>query len=250
MTEDPPKPEAASLKDFDYFDERAPLGDVEQFFVDDEAPTGLDAQVQAFEAQRKRQLRQFVLTAAFFGAAIWIVSGYTDLVRYAFSEPRPPRAVGDIVNAPRGSLLHNEYVELEGVTMHRGLVQKIVRTVGFSREELHYFELSGAGGVFIEVAPELGIEFASFVDVSGRVVDPKRTLSYTPLLQEYENRYYQERRPHERIIQVGVAPGTGKAPFFWLFGFLAAIAVLNLWTLARVLRNSRKRFLASPAGPR
>ncbi|MEO1171442.1 MAG: hypothetical protein AAFX94_05235, partial [Myxococcota bacterium] len=217
MAEKPQDP--PSLRDFDYFDEEdnASLADVEQFFVEDD-PTSLDQQLKSYRSQRRRQLTQFILSAAFFGAAIWIVSGYTDLIRYVFSDSRPPTDVGNIVDVPRGGLVHNDYVRLEGVTMHRGLVQTIVRTVGFSKEELHYFELSGAGGVFVEVPPELGVEFASFVEVAGRVVDPKRTSFYNPLLAKYEERYYQERRPHERIVQVGVVPGKGRWPFIWLFG--------------------------------
>lgn len=238
MADKPP-----SMRDFDYFDDAQKtkgLEDVEGLFEEDD-DRGLDGLVRDYERRRRRSLTHMLTAAAFFAVALWYLAGYRDWIAYTFAEPRPPVKLGDIVGVDHARLPHNAFVEVEGVTLHRGLVQKLVRGIGLSREELHYFELSGSRGVFIEVPPERGIEFTSFVRVSGRVVDPKRNRSYEPLLQEYQKRYYQERRPAERIIQVGVKPGEGKAPVLWASGLLAAIAALNLYTLVQVFRLRRVR---------
>ncbi len=239
MAEEPP-----SMRDFDYFDEAQQstgLEDVEELFEEDAGQTGLEALVREYDRRKRRTLGQLLTALAFFAVALWYLAGYSDWIAYAFAAPREPLRVGDVVAVEHDDLVHNQYVELEGVTMHRGLVQKLVRGIGLGREELHYFELSGSRGVFIEVPPERGTEFTTFVRVAGRVVDPKRDRSYDPLLKEYRRRYFQERRPAERILQVGVAPGEGKGPVLWATGVLAAIALLNLYSLVRVLRLRRAR---------
>ncbi|MEL6759578.1 MAG: hypothetical protein AAFP04_04175 [Myxococcota bacterium] len=243
--------ERRSLRDFDYFDERSGLdeagdasasrGGVEPELdaLFESEDVALHAELKAREARRMRAVRQLVLSASFFAVAVWFIAGYQDWIAYVFSDARPPIAVGEAVGAQRDQLVHNSFVQIEGVTLHRGLVQRIVRGVGFDRAEYHYFELSGSRGVFIEVRPDRGIQFATQVNVTGRVIDPKRDRTYLPLLREYEKRYYQERRPEERIIQVGVEPGEGKATAYVALGFLLALGALNVWGVARVLRARR-----------
>lgn len=245
--------ERRSLRDFDYFDERAGLdgagqssasgagseSELDALFESEDA--ALHAELKAAEARRMRAIRQLVLSTSFFAVAVWFVAGYQDWIAYVFSETRSPIAVGEAVGADRDQLAHNSFVQLEGVTLHRGLVQRIVRGMGFDRAEYHYFELSGSRGVFIEVRPDQGIQFATHVNVAGRVIDPKRDRTYLPLLREYEKRYYQERRPEERIIQVGVEPGEGKATAYVALGFLLALGALNVWGLGRVLKARRSK---------
>ncbi|MEL6543301.1 MAG: hypothetical protein AAFQ82_01675 [Myxococcota bacterium] len=236
MSDDPP-----SMRDFDYFDDAqrpAGLEDVDELFEED---AGFEARLREYDRRQSRYLRQMVIAAVFFGVAIWFLWGFKDWISYTFAAPRPPVVMGDVVGLDHGKLAHNSFVELEGVTLHRGLVQKLVHGIGLSREEYHYFELSGSRGVFIEVAPEQGIEFTTFVKVAGRVIDPKLDTTYEPLLRRYQSRYYQERRPQERIIQVGIRPGEGKGPVLWAVGLLSALAALNLFTLVRVVRHRRLR---------
>lgn len=229
-----------SLREFDYFDDAekpVPPGARDEFDI----PEGLEAQLLAFEMQRRKYWRQLFVSIVFFAVVVWLLSGYRDAVAYAFSDPHPPARLGDVVDADHSDMKHNSYVEVEGVTMHRGLRQKIVRGLGISRDDLHYFELSGSRGVLIEVDPERGIEFMNQVKVAGRVVDPKVDHSYDALLAEYKRRYFQDRRPEERIIQVGIEPGEGRGSAIGLLAFLAVLVALNLFTVVRIfrLRNAR-----------
>lgn len=232
-----------SLKDFEYFPDESDnsLGDVDRFFVEEDHVSDTVPLQQPIRPKRWREIRQFLVSVAFFAVAAWISWGYRDHIAYAFSAERSPHRLGSVVGLSRDALVHNQYVEVEGVTMHRGLVQSLVRSIGFEREELHYFELAGSRGVFVEASPDRGIRFASAVKVSGRVVDPKRTSTYDSLLQEYEARFHQPRRPFERIVQVGVSPGSGRTRFIALFAFLFAMAALNIWILVRVVRSWRYR---------
>lgn len=192
------------------------------------------------ERRRIAAIRHVVVSLSFLAVITWFLASHRDWIVYSFMPLREPVAVGSAVGISREQLPHNRYVAIDGVTLHRGLVQEIVRGFGFLRKKLHYLELSGSKGVFIEVPPERGIGFATEVSVQGRVVDPKRDYAYSTLLEKYEKLYLQKRRPAERIIQVGVKPGVQRVAIVSTFVVLLLLIWLNAWVLIRALRAVKR----------
>ncbi len=229
------------MRDFNYFGESAQL---ESGAVAEEGNPQKTLQQAIFaHRQRERRLQRAVLLlTALLVVLTWFVWSYRDQVAYAFSAPRPPQQLGDVADLSPGDIPHNAYVEVVGITEHRGLAQKLVRGVLPVREELWYFRLLGSRGVFVEVPPDKDrYGFATRLRARGRAVDPERATVYKKLLSEYDERYHPKERRVFRIIQVGVEPGKGRAPFIVVFGILLLVASTNVWVLVRYLERRRKR---------
>jgi hypothetical protein len=229
-----------SLRKFDYFGERAPAApDVVASAGD--ATEEMQDQAAAIVRQRRAHLRHSIAGAAFSLAVIYFLWGYRDLISYAFQEPRPPQQLGDIVGMQPGDIPHNSFVEITGITEHRGMTQKLVRGFGLERQEYWYYRLVGSRGVFVEVPPEPEkYGRAVQLTVSGRAVDPVRAEVYEALLSNYHERFHTRERLEHRIIQVGVKPGDGRAPFLASFALLLFVAAFNVWTLSRYLAARRR----------
>ena len=203
----------------------------------------LEAQLARYQRQQKTQGRFVLSTLAFFVVSTWFVHGYKDWLEYVFADARAPTLVRDISAIKPSQLKHNDYVELTGITEHRGMAQQYVRGLDLPRKEYWYFRLLGSRGVFIEVPPdEQRFDFMTEVTVKGRIVDPKKATLYLYLIEDYHERYAAKRRDEMRILQVGVAPGEGKTPYLILLGGLGMVALINLWMIRKYLRL-RKRTL-------
>ncbi len=197
----------------------------------------LEGQLAKYQRQQKVQGR-FVLTSlCFFIVCTWFVHGYKDWLIYVFAEPRTPTIVKDISLVAPIDLKHNDYVELTGITEHRGMAQQLVRGLDLPRKEYWYFRLLGSRGVFIEVPPdEQRYDFMTEVTVRGRIVDPKQATLYQYLIEDYHERYAAKRRENMRILQVGAEPGAGQTPYIVLLGGLGALVLVNLFTIRKYLR--------------
>jgi hypothetical protein len=234
------KGDRPSLRDFDYFGERAPANPSELAGRID-VPEQLSDRALGIVRERRRYLRLSVLATAFFVSAAYFVWGYRDLIAYAFASPRPPRQLGDVVGLRPGDIPHNSYVELSGITEHRGLAQQLVRGLALSRDEHWYFRLVGSQGIFIEVPPDPErYGRTTEVLVSGRAIDPRRVGVYDTFVAQYHQRWHAEERPELRIIQVDVRPGEGRKPFVILFVVILGLGSANAWTLWRYAQARRR----------
>jgi hypothetical protein len=224
------------LREFDYFS----LDQEPEPEAAEDLPAGLDEQIAAFRALQKRRFRVLVLACVALAAAVWFLWGYRDEAVYAFATPEQPLELGDVTRVSPGDLAHNTFVSLHGITEHRGLTQKTVRGLGIARNEHWYFRLLGSRGVFIEVEPDPERwGFTTEVFVAGRVVDPSRVLAYRSLLDSYGALYHPQERPQRRLIQVGVVPGEGRAPYLVAAGLFVGLLALNAWAVVAIARGRR-----------
>jgi hypothetical protein len=227
---------------FDYFGDR---GLADSAALSGAEPPRLDG------GRRRRRLRWSAVTATLFLAvSIWFLLGYRDLLGYAFSAPRPPQQLGDVVDLVPSDIPDNSFVALSGITEHRGLRQKLVRGLVPLRREYWYFRLLGSRGVFIEVPPDPDkFAFTTEVHVSGRAVDPERSILYRSLLTQYQERFFTSGQKEARIIQVGIAPGEGRLPFYVLFALIGAVAVFDVAAIVRLRRAGEPRSSAASPPP-
>lgn len=233
-----------SMRDFDYFDDDAKPVEPGSM-PPDKMPVGLEEHLRLYHRRRRRARRAVFWSAAFFAVAAWFVWGYRDGIVYAFRDPAPPTKMGPVTELHPSELQHNTYVEISGITEHRGLRQKVVRGLGIERREFWYMRLVGSRGVFLELPPDKDkYGFTTRLTVQGRVVDPERADVYATLLETYRDRYFTRKRPQQRVVQVGYAPGSGRKPFFVMFSVLAAIAAFNLYNLVHWLRIRRQAPIA------
>jgi hypothetical protein len=233
-----------SMRDFDYFSSEAkPLSSEQREELDldgDEVAATVEMRVADFHARQRRELRVMVLVAACFGAMAWFAAGHRDGFVYAFAASQPPKPMGNVDTIAPEQLIHNDYVSIRGVTEHRGMQLKVVRGLGFSRQEYWYFRLLGSRGVFIEVEPDADkYGYITQVDVAGRVVDPARSDVYSRLVDEYVKKFHPREREHFRVVQVGLQPGEGKLPYFIGIAVLTLISLVNIVVLYRHLRRRR-----------
>ncbi len=229
--EKPPR----SLKDFDYF---APAGG-------DAAPEHVttDAEELAVElrGRRRRQGWAALLGTLVLAGLLWLAWGYRDEMAYALGGAVEPLPLGDVATLDPGTIRHNSYVTLTGITEHRGLTQKLMRGLAFGRSEYWYFRLLGSQGVFIEVEPDPDrYGFATEVSVAGRAIDPKRLSTYADLLATYHEKFRPRERNNLRIVQVGVRPGDGGAGFVALWSLATVMAVVNASLVVRLVRERRR----------
>lgn len=233
-----------SMKDFDYFSDAALPAAGEGGGLPEDLPAGLEAQMRAFRAQRRRHVRFFVLSGAFFAVSAWFLAGYADWMRYVFAQDSAPRDLGDVVEVTPELIEHNSFVRLRGITEHRALKQEFVRGLSWGRKEYWYFRLVGSRGVFIEVPPDReAFGVAQAVDVVGRAVDPERERVYQPMLRTYAELYFSAKGTSARVIQVDVRPGQGRTPFVLALVLLGGVAVMNVLALVRLLQLRRGHHL-------
>lgn len=231
-----------SMAEFDYFQDRAqaaPEGEVSKL---DDLPSGLEEQVASYHRGERRYRRFLLLSMATTLVCVWFLWSFEDWIRYSFAAPSSPRQLGEVTSLTPDTVPHNTYVELQGVTEHRGLRQKVTRGLSLSRQELWYFRLLGSRGVFIEVEPDgERFGFTTKVKVAGRAVDPAKASVYSGLLRTYEDSFFPRGRTSLRIIQVGVKPGEGRTPFLLAFGFVAILTGANVWAIVAWMRLRRRR---------
>lgn len=201
---------------------------------------GLDEQLQRWQQRQRRYLTQIILSVLFFGVVVWFFWGYRQALNYSFSDRNEPVLMGDVVNRKPSDFIPNSYVELQGITEHRGLTQKMVRGLSVTRQELWYFRLLGSNGVFIEVPNDTSLYgLATAVNVRGRVIDPAQEPNYAALMNLYQDMFFPKQRTAIRIIQVGVIPGEGQLPFILVMLFLGILAGANIFSIVRLIRERR-----------
>lgn len=187
---------------------------------------------------RRRNLRHAVISLLFIVASAWFIWGYRDFLSYVFSPEAPPLQLGNVSEFTPDSIAHNSYVELTGITEHRGLKQMLVRGLSFPPREFWYFRLMGSRGVFIEVPPDSNrYGYATELTVRGRAVDPQQSPIYDYLLGTYRELYFPQEREALRIIQVDVKPGEGRMPFVIMLAAMLGLVLLNGWLLVRNLKR-------------
>ena len=214
--------------------------------VDSQAELSWEADAQLQLARRALRVRRaqtagllLCSLAATLGAGIgaW---RFRDVSAYCWRAPEPPLALGEAIERTPESIPHNAYVQLQGITEHRGLVQKVLQVPGWGRDERWYFRLLGSQGVFIETPPDAArFGFTTDLSVRGRSVDPAIETPYAALLHDYLGRYRAVARPHARIIQVDLAPGTHRLRALMPALLLAALSLVSLGLAHRLLRLMR-----------
>jgi hypothetical protein len=239
MSADSKPPHTPSMKDFDYFDSSARVA----AHIDiDSLPESLEEQMERYRAMRARGARQLLLAALFFGVCGWFLWGYRDLVVYMVTGPEEPTVLGDVAEMDPSTIPHNAYVKITGITEHRGMQQKIIRGLNFTKSEFWYFRLLGSRGVFIETEPDASkYGLVTQLTVTGRAVDPKRERSYDELMASYQAKFFTEERPNMRIIQVGVRPGEGQGALLIVVVVFFLVGALNIWTIVSYLRSLRQK---------
>jgi hypothetical protein len=244
----PPPPEGSppappgrrpSLREFDYFsDRRKPVAPGSAEAAD--LPEVVEAQLERARLGRRRAAGSALTATILVAASGWLVWGLRDPMSYAFSAARPPLRLGDVVDFAPGDIPHNAYVELAGITEHRGLTQKVMRLPVPTTREVWYFRLVGSRGVFLETPPDgQRFAFATSLVVRGRAVDPAKVPTYQQLLADYREHFRARPQDAARIIQVDVAPGEGRLPYVVLLGLIGLLVLYDTWSLwsyARYLR--------------
>jgi hypothetical protein len=233
------RPKGPALRDFDYFSERARPAEG-QALAEAELPEALEAQAEAFRRGRRRAASSAVTASVLVAACTWFLWGQRDELAWAFSGPRAPLRLGDVAELTPADIPANAYVELSGITEHRGLSEKVVRALWPAREERWYFRLAGSRGVFLETAPDPK-RFGMFTSltVRGRAVDPKRSGTYTAFLQGYQERFNTRGQEVARIIQVDAEPGDGRRQYVVFLISIALLAAFDGWSLWGYVRYRR-----------
>jgi hypothetical protein len=221
-----PTPNAPSLRDFDYFkDEVLPAAQSDDW---SDLEADLEVRIEKQKARQKRDVSLFVFMVVLLGLGLYLVWGAFYHMVFVFGPATEPRDLGDVSRITPADIPHNAFVSLSGITEHRGMTQGRVRGLGFSREEYWYFRLTGSRGVFVEVLPDKErFGFATYVRVVGRAVDPAKDSSFSTLLDKYHDRFFTDRRPELRIIEVDERPGEGRIPYI-----LAVVLLLSLFGVA------------------
>ena len=202
---------------------------------------GFEDELRKYHERRRRYSRHLMTMVVFFLVVGWYLWGLKDWVTFEFSEK--PESIPTINTMEVGASLlpHNGYIRVRGITEHRGLTQKFMRGLSFEREEFWYFRLVGSDGVFIEVAANEGsFGIAQRVEVEGRVIDPTRDSQYRALMRTYQTKFGVAASPDLRIVQVSVEPGQRERNYYILFGLLALLLAMNIWTAVRLIQIQRQ----------
>jgi hypothetical protein len=228
-----------SLREFDYFsDGQKPVAAGSAAAA--ELPEVIEEQLERAHHARRRALGSALTASILVAASCWLVWGLRDPMAYAFSSPRPPLRLGEVVDFTPADIPHNAYVELGGITEHRGLTQKVVRLPSLAQKELWYFRLVGSRGVFLETPPDpQRFGLTTSLLVRGRAVDPVRSPTYQQLLLDYQDHFRARPQDAARIIQVDVAPGEGRLPYALLLGFIVLLVAFDGWSLWSYARHLR-----------
>jgi hypothetical protein len=233
------RPKGPSLREFDYFSDgvRPAAGEA---LAEAELPEALEAQAEAFRRGRRRAASSAVTASLLVAACTWFVWGQRDDMTWAFSGPRAPLRLGDVVDLTPADIPANAYVELSGITEHRGLTEKVVRGLWPVRDERWYFRLVGSRGVFLETAPDpKRFGMITSLTVRGRAVDPNRSGAYRAFLEQYQERFNARGQEVARIIQVDAAPGEGRLQYVVFLAFIALLAAFDAWSLWGYVRYRR-----------
>ncbi len=203
---------------------------------------GLESSLQQWRTHQSRHLRHVVVIAVFMAAVGYYAYSLRGSFAYAFgSAAAKPQVIGDVASHSPDDLPHNGYVEISGITEHRGLKRMAVRGLSLSRREFWYFRLLGSRGVFIEVPSDSpGYGFVTRVEVSGRAVDPRREPGFDGLLGTYAHMFTPQDAGTLRIVQVGLAPGDDRTEAGIVLGVIALLVSLNLRALWRLFIARRR----------
>ncbi len=225
-----------SMRSFDYFSSGAhPAAVVHEGVL----PEALEAQVEAADRARRAATAGAVTATLLVAVSTWFLWGFRDELAYAFSPSRPPLVLGDVVELTPADIPHNAYVEVSGITEHRGITEK--RGMRPFAREYWYFRLVGSRGVFLETPPDKDrYGPITSLTVSGRAVDPARSADYERFLKTYRERFNAEPQAVARVIQVGVKPGEGRLPFAAFIAFIGVLAAFDVWTLVAYARHRRQ----------
>lgn len=233
------RPKGPSLREFDYFSEKTRPADG-QTLADVELPEALEAQADAFRRGRRRAASSAFTASVLVAACAWFLWGKADDLAWAFLGPRAPLRLGDVVDLTPADIPANAYVELSGITEHRGLTEKVVRYLWPVREERWYFRLVGSRGVFLETAPDATrFGMVTSLTVRGRAVDPARSGRYTAFLEQYQERFGARGQAVARIIQVDAQPGEGRLQYVVFLAFITLVAAFDAWSLWGYVRYRR-----------
>ncbi len=237
------------VNEFDYFDDDVQVATPQELEAMGAPPVTFESQLRNYRNKERKYLRTLILAVGFASVTAWFLSGYSDEMYYAFFTDSQPRRLGDVARFQPTDIPHNSFVELEGVTEHRGMKQKMVRGLGLNRKEFWYFRLMGSRGTFIEVEPDPEKwGYTTFVNIRGRAVDPKKSTLYGALLDEYHSRYFAKRRNEFRVIQVGIEPGDGRWVFLLVFFAFGTLAASNIWVLWNLLKARKQRLTIGRRG--
>jgi hypothetical protein len=229
------------MREFDYFASQAQPVSADELARLANLPEHIEAEIELSHKEGRKAGLSAITATLVMAACTWFLWGYRDSIAYSFSRARPPLQLGDVVELTPADIPHNAYVELEGITEHRGLTQKITRALWPVRDERWYFRLVGSRGVFIETAPDSEhYGFATRMTIRGRAVDPERSALYADLLNQYRERFSARASDFARIIEVDVEPGTGRLPYLVFAAFIGAVAALDCRSLLRYARHRRK----------
>jgi len=242
---EPSPPPPKSLKEFNYFDDKsAPARTPAVLAALPSTPIAEERLMEYRKEGRRLAIRLGIALAAVVAVG-WFVAGYRYWIAYVFSSVREPLQLGDVTTMRPEEIPHNGYVELTGITEHRGLSQKEVRGLSLDREEYWYFRLLGSRGVFIAVAGDpdkYGI--VTQVTVSGRAVDPTKEACCDKVLDTYRERFHPREEGELRIIQVDVKPGEGRLPYLLLFLLFGGVVTSAAVAARRALKHATERHLA------
>ncbi len=225
-----------SRRRFDYFDDQVKVDPAAALAAD--LPEEVEDQIRDWRRLRRRESTALVLGFVALIALGWLVASQRDGIAYAFKGEAEPLRMGDVTGFVPAELEHNSFVALAGITNSEGLSQKLVRGLSLNRREYWFYVLLGSQGVFIEVEPDAErFTPATWVEVSGRVIDPDRDRLYAAVVHEYGQRFGVPLRPDSRLIQVGVEPGAGRWAYLLLLLLFAAVIANNVRVMARVLHR-------------
>ena len=164
-----------------------------------------------------RQLLSVLVTSCAALGICTVAAPHYDEAAYAFGSQQMPLWLGEAQTLSPARIIHNTYVQIDGITEHRALRQEVVRGLGLVREEQWLFGLLGSGGTFIAVkadkhkyAPTMQLR------VQGRAVDPKYAAHYASLLRQYDQIFARQAMGTgraARVIEVDVRPGEGRTPY-------------------------------------
>jgi len=213
---------------------------------EDSSEVELNTLMARYERRKRRLQRQLALSVVFFAVVGWYGWEQRDYIQYQLLTAEKLQDMGEAVGKAPADYPHNTYIQLRGITEHRGLKQLVLPAFSLQRQERWYFRLLGSQGVFIEVPPDADLyAFARRVTVQGRIVDPGKERRYASLLNAYRKQFHVTELGALRIIQVGVRPHT-HAQRVW--GVLVAVGMLALLNLVACMRWLKARRTLAAGG--
>ena len=110
----------------------------------------LEQRMLLFRRQRRKTFQSIFLMSLAMVVIAWFMWSLRAELSYVFSSAHKSALVqGNVVVSSPAKLIPNTYVEIEGITEHRGLSQKSMRSLSLRRENYWYFRLAGSQGVFV-----------------------------------------------------------------------------------------------------